>query len=93
MYIPCPWCGDRDFEEFVYGGDATVERPVAPNDISLDEWTDYLYIRDNPEGDHDELWFHAYGCNGWFLLRRNTVTHEVSAATAPRTTASGLAYE
>jgi sarcosine oxidase delta subunit len=30
MLIQCPFCGERPFSEFAYGGDATVKRPAEP---------------------------------------------------------------
>ena len=75
MLIPCPWCGPRNQIEFAYGGDATLRRP-AP-DAAEAAWTDYVYLRDNPCGPHDELWYHAAGCRSWITVRRNTRTHEI----------------
>lgn len=80
LLIPCPWCGPRDETEFVYG-EAAVERPAAT--ASDAEWTDYLYFRDNPKGDHREFWFHSTGCHRWFVVERNTVTHTIAAAYPP----------
>ena len=54
LLIPCPFCGPRNQVEFTYGGDATVHRP-AP-DAPEAQWFEYVYIRDNPRGPHDELW-------------------------------------
>ena len=75
MQIPCPWCGPRNQVEFTYGGDATLTRP--PPDAPEAVWTEYVYLRDNPCGPHDELWFHGAGCRSWFKVRRNTRTHEI----------------
>ena len=75
MQIPCPWCGPRNQVEFTYGGDATLRRP--PPDAPEADWADYVYVRDNPCGPHDELWFHGAGCRSWFKVRRNTRTHEI----------------
>jgi heterotetrameric sarcosine oxidase delta subunit len=57
------------------GGDATLHRP-AP-DAPEAAWVDYVYLRDNPCGPHDELWFHGAGCRSWFKVRRNTRTHDI----------------
>lgn len=80
MSIPCPWCGPRNQIEFTYGGDATRSQP-AP-DAPEAAWADYVYLRDNPCGPHDELWYHGAGCRGWFKLRRDTRTHEIVASAA-----------
>ena len=83
MLIPCPYCGPRDVTEFTYGGDATVRRPREPDALSDEQWAQYVYLRDNPRGAHDELWQHTAGCRRWIALRRNTLTHEVMAAASP----------
>ncbi|HKK31894.1 MAG TPA: sarcosine oxidase subunit delta [Alphaproteobacteria bacterium] len=83
MLIPCPWCGPRPECEFEYGADATVQRPEDPSSVTDDEWTEYLYFRDNPKGWHKELWFHRTGCHHWFVTERHTVTHEIAAAYPP----------
>jgi sarcosine oxidase subunit delta len=77
LRIPCPFCGPRDESEFAFGGQAHVERP--PLACSDAEWTDYLFVRDNPLGAHAERWRHARGCGQWFNVRRHTLTHEILA--------------
>jgi heterotetrameric sarcosine oxidase delta subunit len=83
LRIHCPWCGERDHTEFSYGGDATVVRPGgdAPDEV----WLNYVYIRDNPRGAHQEYWHHVQGCRQWLRVTRNTLTHEIAevAAVAP----------
>jgi heterotetrameric sarcosine oxidase delta subunit len=78
MLIPCPWCGPRSQIEFTYGGDATVRRPAPEAPESA--WADYVYLRDNPCGPHEELWYHGAGCRSWFKVLRNTRTHDILAA-------------
>ena len=84
LLIHCPWCADRAQIEFTYGGDATVERPPNPADISLKEWLDYVYLRNNPRGLHTEWWHHSSGCRRWFKVRRDTLTHKSSGSAPPR---------
>jgi methylglutamate dehydrogenase subunit B len=84
MRIPCPFCGERDAQEFSYLGDATLTRPVLavdqPIDAAvLDQWHDYVYLRDNPVGWHKEHWYHQAGCRQWLVVERNVRTHDVSA--------------
>jgi heterotetrameric sarcosine oxidase delta subunit len=76
MLIDCPWCGPRDYAEFAYGGDATLVRP--PPDAGERVWYEYVYLRDNPRGPHDELWQHAQGCRMWVRVRRDTLTHAIA---------------
>jgi heterotetrameric sarcosine oxidase delta subunit len=81
LLIPCPWCGPRAQVEFTYGGDATLARP-AP-DAPEAAWVAYVFLRDNPAGAHDELWFHGAGCRQWLRLRRDTRTHEILGSGPP----------
>ena len=89
--IDCPWCGTRNHDEFTYLGDATVERPGGSDETSDELWIDYVYLRDNPRGEHWEYWLHAAGCRSWLKVRRHTSSHEIlSVVTADsRFSASG----
>jgi heterotetrameric sarcosine oxidase delta subunit len=78
MQLPCPWCGERDENEFVYGGPSAVVRP--PLHSSDETWGRYLYFRVNAKGPSLERWRHTFGCGQWFSLVRDAVTHQVSAA-------------
>ncbi len=60
-----------------WGGDANVIRPLAPEDTDDGAWIDYLYLRDNAKGGHDELWQHIFGCRRWLHVRRDVVSHEI----------------
>ncbi|MBV9735875.1 MAG: sarcosine oxidase subunit delta [Acidisphaera sp.] len=84
MRIPCPHCGERGFQEFAYYGDAGPKRPAHGGDTGEDVWFDYVYLRDNPAGPHEELWYHAAGCRTWLVVTRNTLTHEVAGARPAR---------
>ncbi len=84
MRIRCPWCGDRDHDEFAYGGDAKMVRPPEPGALSDIDWHAYVYSRANPRGPHEELWQHLAGCRAWLKVRRDTVTHQVLATGGPR---------
>ena len=77
--IKCPWCGERNEEEFSYGGEAHIERPKDPDSLSDAEWADYLFMRKNTKGVFLERWNHAHGCRRWFNARRDTTTHQISA--------------
>jgi sarcosine oxidase subunit delta len=52
-------------------------RPVNPELASDEDWFDYIYVRDNPRGIHQEYWQHIAGCRSYVKVLRNTVTHEV----------------
>lgn len=80
MRITCPLCGPRDVREFTYRGDAVLmDRPDAPEAMH-----DYVHVRQNPAGPHDELWHHGAGCGGWLKVRRDTVTHDVLSVALAR---------
>ena len=76
LLITCPWCGAREETEFAYGGDATLVRP-DPTRADAKAWHDYVYLRANPKGPHQELWYHAAGCRRWLRVTRDTATHAI----------------
>lgn len=79
MRLPCPVCGERDVREFYYQGSAVMlDRPAQ--DAGEAAWDDYLHLRENQPGDHEELWSHDAGCGAWLKVVRNTVSHMVHSA-------------
>jgi sarcosine oxidase subunit delta len=86
MRINCPLCGERGVEEFTYHGDATVTRPLAA--APPEAWVEYVYLRDNPAGPHDELWYHTAGCHAWLVVRRDLRSHAVMSARLARDVAT-----
>jgi sarcosine oxidase subunit delta len=83
LRITCPCCGERDYTEFRYGGDAAKTRPdLAEADPKA--WHDYVFLFDNPKGPHREYWQHVLGCRQWLVLERNTATNEVGTARPAR---------
>ena len=79
LLIECPYCGARDEVEFNCGGEAHITRPTQPAEVDDQAWGDYLFMRSNPMGSHSEIWCHSHGCRRWFNVRRNTVSHEITA--------------
>ncbi|MFC6081141.1 sarcosine oxidase subunit delta [Sphaerisporangium aureirubrum] len=79
LLIPCPWCGPRDESEFAYGGQAGVAYPADPAGLTDEEWSRYLFYRDNPKGLFHERWSHSSGCRRWFTVTRDTLTNEILA--------------
>lgn len=78
MIINHPILGPRDAQEFTYLGDAAlIDRPDWQADNAAEAFHDYLYLRDNPAGEHRELWFHEQGDRSWLVVTRNTVTHDI----------------
>jgi sarcosine oxidase subunit delta len=86
--IPCPFCGERDLSEFSYLGDAGYRRP-EPGSENIEEYYETVYLRDNPAGPHEELWYHAFGCRSWLIVTRDTRTHEILAARLSKQAALG----
>ena len=78
MRIPCPFCGLRGNEEFSYLGDASLRRPGLNAPGAAAAFHDYVYLRENPSGPHQEFWYHGGGCRSWLVVTRNTRTHEIS---------------
>ena len=90
MIIDHPLLGPRDAAEFVYYGDAALlARPDWQADDASGVFFDYLYLRDNPAGEHRELWYHAHGDRSWLVVVRNTVTHEILRVELARDIALG----
>jgi|SRR5690554_1156039 sarcosine oxidase subunit delta len=79
LLIPCPHCGPRAEIEFSYGGEAHIARPEEPDELTDQEWSDYVFMRRNPKGVVLERWVHAHGCRRWFNAARDTVTYEILA--------------
>jgi len=77
MLITCPHCGTRPVEEFTFLGDAKPQRPATNDPASMEQWFDYVYLRDNPRGRFDEFVHHSGGCRAWLVVTRDTQTHEV----------------
>ena len=87
--IKCPFCGERDHNEFTYAGDATKIRPEN-NCSDMGAWINFVYIRDNPKGPHFEYWHHTHGCRQWLIVERDTITHEVIDVRLAKPSASGV---
>ena len=79
MIINHPLLGPRDAAEFTYLGDASlIGRPDWQAEDAIDQFHDYQYLRDNPAGEHQELWYHEQGDRSWLVVTRNTLTHEIT---------------
>ncbi len=79
MIINHPLLGPRDAAEFIYLGDASlIDRPDPTSDTAAQDFYEYQYLRDNPAGEHRELWYHEQGDRSWLVVTRNTLTHEIT---------------
>ena len=83
LIIDCPWCGRRDQSEFTAHGEAHITRPVQPEQLSDEEWGDYVFFRKNTKGIHYERWAHSHGCRRWFNVVRDTITDQIHATCKP----------
>ena len=81
LYLHCPFCGEkRDEQEFHYAGEAFIVRPENPEELSDEEWGDYVFMRSNHKGWIWEQWEHTSGCRKLFVVKRNNVTNEVAGS-------------
>ena len=76
LLLTSPNCGvAAEATELHAGGEAHVTR-FGPGSAD-DDFTQYLFHRENPRGVHFERWRHANGCGKWFHAARCTQTLEV----------------
>lgn len=76
LLLQCPYCGAECAEtELTAGGQAHIKR-FGPG-ASDEDFSGYLFVRENPKGVHFERWRHTYGCGKWFHAARCTATLEV----------------
>jgi sarcosine oxidase subunit delta len=91
VIIQHPLLGPRDAAEFVCKGDASlIQRPDGMAEHVDEAFHDYMYLRDNPAGEHRELWYHEQGDRSWLVVTRNTLTHEITAVELARDVARAL---
>jgi methylglutamate dehydrogenase subunit B len=84
MLVPCPHCGIRPVEEFTFLGDAKPVRPNSTDGSAMEQWYDYVYLRDNPRGAFEDYVHHSGGCRQWMVLKRDTETHDVGTSVPAR---------
>ena len=76
LILQCPYCGEAKEEtELSAGGQAHLKRYGPGSDD--EDFTAYLFHRENPKGVHFERWRCAHGCGKWFHAARCTMTNEV----------------
>jgi sarcosine oxidase subunit delta len=61
-----------------------VRRPDATAPNAEAAFFEYVYIRQNTFGRHQELWFHQGGCHEWLVVERDTRNHEITGARPAR---------
>jgi len=55
-----------------------MDRPDWQSQNAPEQFYEYVYLRNNPAGDHKELWYHEHGDRSWLVITRDTVTHIIS---------------
>lgn len=86
LILHCPYCGvDADETELAPGGEAHLTRYGPGSDD--DDFSNYMFTRENPLGVHFERWRHSQGCGKWFHAARDTKTLEVFGTYSAQTTA------
>ena len=75
LLIRCPYC-EQDLPEleFRHAGEAHLARPAAGEEIGDEEFSAFLFLRDNPRGATYERWRHVHGCGRFFNAVRDTVS-------------------
>lgn len=76
LTLRCPCCGvDADETELKACGEAHLKRagPVA----DARQFTEYMFMRDNPMGISVERWHHTFGCGKYFHVVRSSITMQV----------------
>jgi len=74
MRIPCPYCGERDAEEFSIQGEVAGPRPAGDDTAAFHA---YVHLRANEYGPTKEFWYHANGCRRWLIVSRDTRDHSI----------------
>ncbi len=74
LRIPCPHCGVRAVEEFIYGEIPDASDAIVDPDARD---VDRAFMHGNAEGAVTERWFHALGCRRWLTLTRETRNNQI----------------
>ena len=82
MRIPCPFCGERDVNEFAYLGDAefTASGPAAPRMPPPSVSTRRSICATTRPARTMSCGITPHGCRSWLRVTRDTLTHEILAA-------------
>lgn len=81
LYIECPFCKEkRDEQEFHYAGEAFIARPTNPEELTDEQWGDYVFMRSNHKGWIWEQWEHTSGCRKLFVVKRHNVSNDIEGS-------------
>ena len=70
----CPLNGPRNISEFICFGEV-IDMP-NPNEMSDEQWADFMWMSNNTAGVVREWWCHT-ATSYWFIAERNTITDEI----------------
>jgi sarcosine oxidase subunit delta len=84
LLIPCPNCGEREESEFVYGG-RSIKYPALDKSVASETWHQVLHLGDSSSENSQEFWYHQFGCECWFEIARNVITHEINTPSIANT--------
>ncbi|MEM1376287.1 MAG: sarcosine oxidase subunit delta [Pseudomonadota bacterium] len=75
LLIYCPYCEEYLPEiEFQYAGEAHISRPEDITSLTDEQFSKFLFYRDNPKGIAFERWRHVHGCGRFFNAVRDTMS-------------------
>ena len=74
---PAPIAARATFASSAISATPRSTRPDPDAADAAERFSAYVYLRDNPAGPHDELWYHGAGCQAWLVVKRDTRTHEI----------------
>jgi sarcosine oxidase subunit delta len=79
LRIHCPYCGERDAEEFSIQGEVAGPRPATSptGEGDLEAFHTYVHLRVNDFGLTSEYWYHASGCRRVLVVLRDTRNHAI----------------
>ena len=69
-----PLNGPRNISEFICFGEV-IDMP-NPNEMSDEQWADFMWMSNNTAGVVREWWCHT-ATSYWFIAERNTITDEI----------------
>jgi len=70
----CPLNGPRNIAEFICGGE--VKREPDLDQVSDEDWADFLFLENNIAGVVREWWLHVPSAY-WFIAERDTRSGEI----------------
>ena len=90
MIIDHPLLGPRDApNSSISAMPRLIDRPDRQAEDAAEAFYEYVYLRDNPAGEHRELWYHEQGDRPGWSSRATPLTHEITGVELARDVARG----